>query len=120
MQKIHSSKQLEERLKKFALRVARLIKALPKNPTNRVYGYQVLKSSSSMGANYAEATCAHTKKDFTHDINKCRKEAKESLYWLNLLYEVNELLRPRMKDIIEESEELVKIFQSAVFTAKSK
>jgi len=79
MQKIHSSKQLEERLKKFALR-----------------------------------------KDFTHDINKCRKEAKESLYWLNLLYEVNELLRPRMKDIIEESEELVKIFQSAVFTAKSK
>lgn len=120
MQKIYSSKQLEERLKKFALRVARLVKALPKNPTNRVYGYQVIKSSSSMGANYAEATCAHTKKDFTHDINRCRKEAKESLYWLNLFCETNEHFRPRMEDLIKESEELVKIFQSAVSTAKSR
>lgn len=72
--------ELEKRLFQFAIDVCKLVKSLPKTPENRWYGFQVMKSSSSMGANYAESTCALTQRDFTHDINKTRKEAKESLY----------------------------------------
>lgn len=78
-------KELEARLKKFALDVLRLVKSLPPTEENKIYGRQVIRSSSSVGANYMEATCAHTRLDFLHDMNKSRKEAKESVYWLELI-----------------------------------
>ncbi|MBI2007248.1 MAG: four helix bundle protein [Candidatus Blackburnbacteria bacterium] len=93
-------KDLEERIFNFIIRVNRLIKSLPKNQENRWYGFQVMKSSSSMGANHAESTCALTKKDFTHDINKCRKEAKETLFWLKLIASVNPALASKMANLI--------------------
>ncbi len=74
-----NKKDLEERIFKFVLRVNKLVKSLPRNPENRWYGFQVNKSSSSVGANYAESACALTRKDFTNDINKCRKEANRLL-----------------------------------------
>lgn len=100
--------EFEKRLKNFSLRVLKFIKALPITTGNKIYGHQVIRSSSSIGANYAEATCALTKKDFTHDINRCRKEAKETL----------PSLKQKMADLINESEQIVKIFQSSVSTAK--
>lgn len=70
MNKAYSQRELEKRLKEFALRVLRFVKSLPLTEENRIYGRQVIRSSSSIGANYAEATCAHTKPDFLHDINR--------------------------------------------------
>ncbi len=119
MEDSNTPKELEKRLIKFALRVLSLTRSLPKNPENRIYGNQVIRSSSSIGANYAEATCALTKKDFTHEINKCRKEAKETLYWLNLISRINPQFKLRMGNLIDESEQIVKIFQSSVSTAKN-
>jgi four helix bundle protein len=55
-----NQQMLEKRLKQFSLRVLRLIKSLPKTEENITYGKQVIRSSSSIGANYAEATCVHT------------------------------------------------------------
>jgi len=78
-----NQQELEKRLRSFALRSLRLVRALPKTPENRIYGNQLIRASSSVGANYAEATCASTKRDFTYDINKCRKEANESVFGWN-------------------------------------
>ncbi len=119
MNKIKNHEELEKRLKQFALRVLRLVKSLPKTEENRIYGRQVIRSSSSMGANYAEALCAHTRPDFLHDINKCRKESKETVYWLELIYEANPTFQERMKDLLDESRQLFRIFMSSVKTAKN-
>jgi|SRR3989344_2294504 len=119
MKQINKQKEFEERLKQFALRVLKLTKALPKTMENQIYCRQVIRSSSSVGANYAEATCAHTKPDFLHDINKCRKESKESVYWLELLFETNPSFQLKMRDLIGESKQIFKIFMSSVKTAKA-
>lgn len=113
-----NSLDLEKRLAEFSIRILKLVKALPTTSENIIYGRQIIRSSSSIGANYAEATCALTKKDFTHDINKCRKEAKETLYWLFLIKTANPKESLRMNAIIDEAEQLVKIFQSSVATAR--
>jgi len=116
----YSRKELELRLKKFALRVLGLVKALPKTEENRIYGSQILRSSSSIGANYAEAICSQTKKDFINGLNICRKETKETCYWLDLIFEANPTVQKRMKDLIEEGQEILKIFTSSVKTSKEK
>lgn len=110
--------ELEERLKKFALRVLKLVKSLPRTEENRIYGHQVIRSSSSIGANYAEATCAHTTADFLHDLNKCRKETKESAYWLELISEANPPFQKQMILLIDEVKQILKIFMSSVKTVK--
>lgn len=114
-----TQRELEERLKKFSLDVLHVIKQLPLTEENKIYGKQVIRSSSSIGANYAEATCAHTKPDFLHDINKCRKEAKESVYWLTLIDESNSAFHSRIKEVLNESDQIFRIFMSAVKTAKN-
>lgn len=112
-------KELEERLKKFALRVLNLIRTLPQTEENKIYGKQVIRSSSSIGANYMEASCAHTKLDFLHDINKSRKEAKESVYWLELIFEANPSFQSKMIELIDESKQIYKIFMSSVKTTRN-
>jgi len=120
MNKITKAEKLEKRLLKFASNVLKLVKSLPKTPENRIYGSQVIRSSSSIGANFAEATCAHTKKDFTHDINKSRKEAKETIYWIRLISKANPPFREKIRKLSTEALEIFKIFSSAVKTAKRK
>lgn len=109
----------EQRLKDFSLKVLRLIKILPKTEENIIYGRQVIRSSSSIGANYAEACCAHTPADFLHDMNKCRKESKESVYWLELIHEANPNFQTQISEVFNESKEIFKIFMSSVKTAKT-
>lgn len=113
----YSQEELLERLKKFSLDVLRIVKSLPLTEENKIYGKQVIRSSSSIGANYSEASCAHTRQDFLHDINKCRKEAKETLYWLGLIRAVNKTVS--LDIILEESSQILKIFISSVKTTKN-
>lgn len=112
------SKDLEKRLLDFTIRVLRFVKSLPRTDENRIYGHQVIRSSSSIGANYAEATCALTRKDFTHDINKSRKEARETNYWLKIISETNPDFTTKIKPLIDESEQIVKIFQASMNTVR--
>jgi four helix bundle protein len=78
-----------ERTKKFALRVIRLVSKLPKNQAARVIGGQLLRSGTSIGANYREASRSATKKHFTSILVVALREAEETLYWLELLGEAN-------------------------------
>jgi len=110
---------LEERTLLFAKNVRLFLKTLPKNIINTEDGKQVIRSSGSVGANYIEANEALSKKDFLMRLKICRKEAKESNYWLKLLKEINQSsFNKNIQDLINESTELMKIFSSIIEKSK--
>lgn len=113
-----TSKELAERIKKFILDIIFLLRRLPKTQENIIFCKQLLRSSSSIGANYAEAIFAHTKQDFAHIINICRKESNETVYWLKLLYETNPDLKIELEKLADEGIQLLKIFISSIKTVK--
>lgn len=110
---------IKERTFKFSLRIIALCRVLPSDEVNRILIRQVLRSGTSVGANIEEATGAHTKKDFTHGLNIAKKEARETNYWLRLIYKSNMVrIQKRMDDLLNESEEILKILVSSVKTAQ--
>jgi len=115
MTEIKNSKQydLEDRTLRFAKNVRLFVKKLPKTIGNIEDGKQIIRSSGSMGANYIEANEALSKKDFVMRIKICRKEAKESKYWLLLIDTGNNKdLESERKVLVEESGQLMKIFSA--------
>lgn len=103
---------LEERTLEFAKKVIRLCKKLPYNTINHEIVGQLIRASGSVGANYREANDALSKKDFAYRIKICRKEAKESHYWLQLLKEANSDISEEVEELVSEAIELKKIFSS--------
>ena len=104
---------LEERTFQFAKKTGFYVKQLPKNISNLEYGRQVVDSSGSVGANYIEANEALSKKNFAMRIKICRKEAKESAYWLRLIVGTNdEKYKQDGMNLLNEAIELKKIFSS--------
>lgn len=102
---------LEERTLLFAKNVRLLIKYVPRSVSNFEDTKQLARSSGSVGANYIEANESLSKKDFRLRIKICRKEAKESRYWLQLLdLTGSENLEVDRKALIRESQELMNIF----------
>ena len=106
------AKQLEERTKKFAIRIIRLISKLPSTPEAKVVGYQLAKSGTSIGANYREANRSVSKPDFRNKISICEKESSETQYWLEIIMEANLLSTAVVQSDYNECSELVAIFTS--------
>lgn len=104
---------LEDRTFIFAKKVRKFSKKIKINIYNLDDIKQLIRSSGSIGANYIEANESLSKKDFYHRIKICRKEAKETTYWLKLL-ELEPLLEKTRKSFINESEQLTKIFGSII------
>ena len=106
---------LEERTYRFAKGVAFFCKKLSHKLPDIAYITQVIKASSSVGANYIEANEALSKKDFIMRIKICRKEAKESVYWLRLINDTNsaDFVQEGLT-LQEEAIELKKIFSSII------
>ncbi len=111
---------LEERTLEFGRSVVRLCKTLPKNNVNYRLGDQCLRSGTSIGANYREANETDTKRDFQHRIRIAKKEAKETIYWINLILEANPSLRDEILPLLKEAEELMKILGSIYEGTKGK
>ncbi len=111
---------LAERTKQFALRIIKLVASLPKTPEANVIGYQIMKSGTSIGANYREAKRARSKADFIAKIGICEQEADETIYWLELIAESSLVPTPRLKDLMDEAHQLLAIFISSAKTVKSK
>ena len=110
---------LEERTYRFAKNVALFCKKLPRTISNIEYIKQLLKASASVAANYIEANEALSKKDFKMRIKICRKEAKESAFWLKLIIETNEKkFQLEGEGLLSEATELKKIFSSIVEKSK--
>jgi four helix bundle protein len=104
---------LEERTFQFAQRVREFIKKLPRTVANIEDSRQLVNTSGSVGANYIEANEAISKKDFDFRIKICRKESKESIYWLRLVDTGNSSsLEQERAELIQEATELMKIFGS--------
>ncbi len=105
---------LEKRTTEFAKAVIRVCKALPDNPiNNRIVG-QAVGASGSIGANYREANDSLGKKDFLMRLKISRREAKESLHWLECLLEANSNSGDAIAPLIQEAEEFKKIFSSII------
>lgn len=114
---------LYQRLLKYAKDNLDLIRMLPKNDINRIYGNQLARSTSSPGANYLEAMEAESLKEFLHKLKICRKEIRESKHWQTLiLYNNQTLIKITYKcnDLVQESVELNRIFSSSINTAQKK
>jgi len=110
--------EMQNRTKKFALRIIRLASKLPRDRVGDVMGRQVLKSGTSVGANYAEALRASSKRQFIAILEIAAREAGETLYWLELLAESGTVKRSLLADLIRECDELVAILTATGRTAK--
>jgi four helix bundle protein len=113
MTEIQESKKfdLEERTLTFAKQVIAFVNTLEKSIANIEIIKQLVRSSGSVGANYIEANEALSKKDFVLRIKICRKEAKETCYWLKLVICTQDKEKERA-GLLQESTELMKIFGS--------
>lgn len=110
---------IHKRIYDFVIRVLRLIKELPKTSENTIIIYQITKSATSMGANDREADGVTTKKDFIHKYSIVRKEAKETDYWLNIIADTNPGFKSRMKEIIQEAQEIIKIVSAIIYKTQT-
>lgn len=99
-----------ERTLKFSENLIFLINKLPKTSANLVIFHQIIRSGTSIGANYHEACEAESAKDFIHKLRISKKEAKETYYWLELLTRTNQKFQKELKLLLSEVSEFVKIF----------
>lgn len=111
------SKQLENRMIDFALNVIKLTKQVPTTQENKIIISQLIRASSSIGANYTEANNAASKQDFRNKIFIAKKEAAESRYWLTLFERVNAQLD--VAPLLNEATELLLILQKIISTLKN-
>ncbi|OQB05831.1 MAG: hypothetical protein BWY19_00715 [bacterium ADurb.Bin212] len=109
---------LEERTAIFAENVIDLVKTIPKNDVNSIIIIQLVKSATSIGANYCEADCAESKRDFEHKISISKKEAKEAKYWLRMLRKTSPQLLSEIDSLTWEARELCLIFVSIIKKSK--
>lgn len=105
---------LEERTAVFGELVLDFCRQLPRDQTNRILTSQLIRSATSIGANYMEADGAESKKDFKHKLAISKKEAKETKHWLRMLARVNPDFSPKCKELWQEANELVLIFSTII------
>jgi len=104
-------RDLKPRTKAFALRIIRMYSALPKSgAVAQVLGKQALRSGTSVGANYREASRGRSKAEFIAKIGDCLKEIEETEYWLELLEDSGCVAAPKLADLLGETRELIAIF----------
>jgi four helix bundle protein len=108
---------LEDRTFEYTQKVIDFINKLSKNLANIEISKQLIRSAGSVGANYIEANESLSKKDFLMRIKICRKEAKESRYWLKLISCGDDLINARA-DLVQEATELMKIFGAILEKSK--
>jgi len=110
---------LSDRTEVFAKDVIDLVRTIKRDVINNPLISQIIRSSTSVGANYMEADCAQSKKDFIHKISLCKKEAKETIYWLRIIAYVNKGVVEACKRLEQESYELVRIFSGIIKSSRA-
>jgi four helix bundle protein len=105
----NEEKDLAVRTKNFARRIIRLYIALPKETVAQVLGKQLLRSGTSIGANYREARRGRSKAEFISKVGDSLKEADETAYWLELLVEEGIVPKSRLEPLLQEIDELIAI-----------
>jgi four helix bundle protein len=113
-------KDLRERTKQFTLRIIRLYRALPKRAEARVIGRQVLRSGTSIGAHYREASRGRSNAEFVSKIGVALQELDETAYWLELLVEAEIVSAKKLEALHGETDELIAIFTAIIKKVKNK
>jgi len=115
---IEKHQELSARTKSFALRIMRMSDALPKTRAGNVVGHQILRSATSVAANYRAAGRARSKAEFIAKIGIVIEEADETVLWLELLAEGNVLPAAKLEGLLTEARQLPAIFSASGRTAK--
>jgi len=110
---------LAERTARFSENIIEFIKELSPAQINQPLINQIIRSATSIGANYMEADGAESKKDFKHKIGICKKEAKETMYWLRILAKANPANIDKCRKLWQEAHELTLIFSAIINSSKS-
>lgn len=111
---------MQGRTKQFALRILRLFRSLPKTDEAKILGRQLLRSGTSVGANYRAVCRARSRREFISKLNVVVEEADETVFWLELLVEGEIMPAKRLIALIAEGNELVKIFSASLRTARAR
>ena len=116
---MYKSEELKLRTKRFAIRVVKLCRALPKNDEGRTFGRQLMRSGTSVAANYRAVCRARSHSEFVAKIGVVVEEIDETVFWLEFLVDV-EIIRPtRMSGLLREANELLAILAASQRTAKA-
>ena len=117
---IEKRRDLGDRLLGYGARIIRLVESLPNTVVGRRVADRLLRSGTSVGANYEEAQGAESKDDFVHKLQIALKELRESNYWLRLLVKSGKISAAQMNDLLDESNQLRAILSKSVATVKGK
>lgn len=109
---------LIDRTREYGIRSIQFSRSVPASVITNPLIHQFIRSATSVGANYCEADQAQTKKDFIHKICLCKKESRESMYWIEMIMAASPLTEQDGKILWQESKELTLIFNTIVKTAK--
>ncbi|PSR19766.1 four helix bundle protein [filamentous cyanobacterium CCP3] len=110
----------KQRTKVLALRVIRLVEALPRKPATDVIGKQLIRCATSVGANYRSACRAKSVADLIAKLGIVEEEADECLYWLELLVETEEISAERVKSLMAETNEILAMTVASIKTLRRK
>jgi len=113
------AEELKKRTKQFGLRVIKLVESLPNSKAANVIGNQLLRTGTSVGANYRSTCRARSKPDFISKASISIEEADESLYWMEMLIEAEIMPKDRLSSLMQEGDEIVAILTASVKTAKN-
>ncbi|HEY4721612.1 MAG TPA: four helix bundle protein [Anaerolineae bacterium] len=115
-----NEQEFKDRTKKFGLRVIRLVESLPKSRTADVIGKQLLRSATSVGANYRAACRGKSTADVIAKLSIVEEEADESLYWMEMLIDAELVTVARLADLMKEGNELVAMTVASIKTLRQK
>ena len=115
---VMDAEEMKRRTKLFAINVAKLMQKLPDTLVNRIYKGQIIRSSSSAGANYRASRRAKSKPDFINKLKIVEEELDESLFFLELILEFNPSFEAEINDLYKEGETLLKIIVSSIVSSR--
>jgi len=114
------AEEFKARTKAFALRIVRLVGALPKTRSSDVIGKQLLRSGTAVGANYRAACRARSQADFVAKMGIVEEECDESVYWIELLVESEEIKKALVEDLLREANEILSMVVASRKTARAR
>ena len=115
---VMDAEEMKKRTKDFAINVAKLMQKLPDTLVHRIYKGQIIRSSSSAGANYRASRRAKSKPDFINKLKIVEEELDESLFFLELILEFNPSVKDEINDLYNEGETLLKIIVSSIVSSR--
>ena len=111
---------LREKCKVFAIRIIKLYKFLTEDKKEFVMSKQILRSGTSIGANFAEAIYGVSEADFLNKLAIAQKEASETIYWLDLLHETDFITQNQFDSLHTDADELLRLLAASIITIKKK